>query len=194
MTDPKNALLEGIKVLEPMLLPCAFQFQLRGEGKGAGGYFAWGEFVRNDRRLELHFRHSLGLVTYHVAQERSSHETYMRELGVWNQCQYPGFSDNPKSPFQGLAHDLGFAEDFLSGPATVLRRAAEKQTEDAADAQNEFMAHAVGDVQTIERLREQFRQRKYREVLNLASELKYPGRMTESVRHMVELARRKTNA
>jgi hypothetical protein len=59
----------------------------------------------------------------------------MRELNVWDQCQYPGFSDNPMNAFADLAHDLTFADDFLDGSTTVLRRAAAKE---AANTLEEF--------------------------------------------------------
>ena len=88
---PKDALLEGTRILERVLGPQGFVFQFGGEDQGSGGNFAWGEFVRESRRLELHFRHDLGLVRYHVDSWSASHETYMRELGLWEQCRYPGF-------------------------------------------------------------------------------------------------------
>ena len=49
MFRPKDALLEGAKILDLVLLPKGFQFQLREKGRGSGGNFAWGEFVREDR-------------------------------------------------------------------------------------------------------------------------------------------------
>jgi hypothetical protein len=110
---PKEELLDGAKILDPVLLPHGFRFQFREEGRGFGGNFSRGEFVREDRRLELHFRQSLGLMRYHVGNQSASHEWYMRELGVWDQCRYPGFSEDPAAAFHDLAHDLGLAEDFL---------------------------------------------------------------------------------
>ena len=79
-------------ILEPVLSPHGFRFEFRDAGKGAGGFFAWGEFVRRDRRLELHYRLSLGLVMYHALGKKVSHEAYMRELGRWENHRYPGFS------------------------------------------------------------------------------------------------------
>jgi hypothetical protein len=80
--DPKEALCNGATILSPTLVSNGFAFHFRNEESGSGGKSAWGEFVRRDRRLELHFRHSLGLVRYHVRKWNASHETYMRELGV----------------------------------------------------------------------------------------------------------------
>ena len=59
--DPKEALFEGVKIIGPLLASKGFTFHFRDEGSGSGGKFVWGEFARKDRRLELHFRHSLGL-------------------------------------------------------------------------------------------------------------------------------------
>jgi len=193
MASPKNALLNGVQVLDPVLSPNGFQFRFRGEGKGSGGYFAFGEYVREDRRLELHFRHSLGLVTYHFADQSASHESYMRELGVWEQCRYPGFSDDAAAPFHGLAHDLEFAKDFLSGSAAVLRAAAAKEALDVASRSQGDMARYVGDVRQIEQIRSRFREREYGDVVVLASALKYPDRMSESERRMVEIARKRSS-
>jgi len=80
---PKEGLLEGVQILHPALAPYGFAFRFGSEGKGSGGHFAWGEFFREERRLELHIRRSLGLVRYHVGDQSASHEAYLRELGVW---------------------------------------------------------------------------------------------------------------
>jgi hypothetical protein len=124
---PKDALVDGAKILDLVPLPKGFRFQIGQERKRSGGNFAWGEFVREGRRLELHFRQSLGLVRYHITDRSASHESYMRELGVWDQCRYPGFSSDPAASFHDLAHDLGLADEFLCGSAATLRQAATKR-------------------------------------------------------------------
>jgi len=107
-----------------VLAPNDFHFQFRGEGKSSGGNYAWGEFVRRDRKLEVHVRFNLGLVRYHIGTDSASYESYMHELGVREQCQYPGFSDDPKKAFLGLARDLAFVDDFLTGTGALLRHSA----------------------------------------------------------------------
>lgn len=189
---PKDTLLDGAKILDPVLLPNGFRFQFQREGRGSGGNFAWGAFVREDRRLELHFRHSLGLVRYHIGEQSASHESYMRELGVRNHCRYPGFSDDPMAAFRDLAHDLGFADDFLSGSAAVLRTAAASEASDTAEQDKRAMAGYIGDARERQRLREQFREGNYPEVVGIAQTLKYPDQMTDSERRMVEIARKRT--
>jgi hypothetical protein len=51
----------------------------------------------------------------------------MRELNIWHECRYPGFSQEPLAAFDDLAHDLQFAGDFISGAGEVLIRADERE-------------------------------------------------------------------
>jgi hypothetical protein len=129
--DPKQTLLKGIAILRPCLDSHGFAFKLGTVGKGSGGDFASGEFSRDDRRLELHFRYSLGLVTYHIGDHTLDHESYLRYLGKWQQHKYPGFSDDPLDGFHHLLHDLrNFCMDFLSGPGHNFCLFAEQHVRD----------------------------------------------------------------
>ena len=75
--------------------------------------------------MELHFRHSLGQVTYHLDDVSLAHADYMRALQVSN--AYPGFSDDPVDGFRHLLSDLtNYAEDFLKGPGEQFTRCAEQ--------------------------------------------------------------------
>ncbi len=116
VVDPKARLLEGVAILDPVMRPCGFAFTLEKAGIGSGGPFASGKYQKADRSLKLHFRYSLGLVTYHVGVNTLNHQLYMRLLGADAAKLYPGFSGDPDSEFRGLAHDISsFATDFLSG-------------------------------------------------------------------------------
>jgi len=72
----------------------------------------------------MHFRYSLGLVTYHFGQASISHEALMKAiLGSNGGNKYPCFSDDPADCFQGLAYDLeNFAQIFLSGDSSEFNR------------------------------------------------------------------------
>jgi hypothetical protein len=190
---PMEVLIEGAQMLERILGPHGFQFQFREEGKGSGGAFAWGEFVRGERKLELHFRFTLGMVRYHVGDQRASHESYMRELDVWSQCHYPGFSEDSAAGFRELTHDLAFADDFLSGNAAVLRSAAAKEVLQAANRDRQLAAVAVGDVRKLAEMKEQFWKSRYSEVLRLAAQLTYPDQMSPSEQRMVQIALEKAS-
>ena len=120
-----EALAAGVQLLAPLIQAHGFTFVMLAGGQGSGGRSASGEFRRERagqvRRLELHFRHSLGLVTYHVDRTALSHADYMRALKAKN--EYPGFSDDPLDGFRHLLHDLErYAGDFLDGVGDEFAR------------------------------------------------------------------------
>jgi hypothetical protein len=127
MTDPKIVLLDGVEILKPVLSPKGFQFQFRGEGLGAGGRYAGASLFETTGESNCISDTVLDLliITLLTGEHRTSHtcRNSARGNGVVN----PGFSDDLVSPFRDLAHDLEFAQDFLSGSAAVLRSAAEKR-------------------------------------------------------------------
>jgi hypothetical protein len=53
MKDPHMMLERGIRVLDPILDPHGFHFNFQSVGQGSGGPYARGEFVREERCLEL---------------------------------------------------------------------------------------------------------------------------------------------
>jgi hypothetical protein len=117
LRTPEEVLEVGRGILEPKLIPHGFVWVAGAAGQSSGGIFACGEFVRGNRRLEIHFRHSLGLVKYHVGDAALDHASYMRAvLGATGGNQYPGFSSDPIDGFRHLAHDLrNFCQSFVSG-------------------------------------------------------------------------------
>ena len=115
-TPPKSLLIDGAAIVESVLGTKGFVFALDQHAKGSGGWFASGSFARGDRRLELHFRGSLGMVTYHLGAASLGHEDYMRLLGVYGKNLYPDFPKEPLDSFRSLASDLeNFCGDFVSG-------------------------------------------------------------------------------
>jgi hypothetical protein len=114
--DSKRQLLAGVEILDPVLQPHGFRFTLEDHAKGSGGWFASGSYTNGDRCLDLHFRQSLGLVTYHIGEDSVDHETYMRFLGVYGRNEYPDFPENPLESFHHLAADIrNYCADFISG-------------------------------------------------------------------------------
>jgi hypothetical protein len=78
------------------------------------------------RRLELHFRYSLGLVRYHVDGQSLTHEELVRAVRTTNamqeEGQYPGFSDDSLDTFRRLRADLErFGSVFTSGTDEEFR-------------------------------------------------------------------------
>jgi hypothetical protein len=115
--NPTEMITTGRQILDPVLVPHGFVFKAGEAGVGSGGAYASGSYVRDDRRLELHFRYSLGLVIYHLGDLTLPHETYMRAvLQGQGRSAYPGFSEDPLDGFRHLRHDIEmFAQDFVSG-------------------------------------------------------------------------------
>lgn len=115
-STPTETLRAGIAVLLPILEPHGFKFKEGAAGASSGGAFASGKFEREDRALELHFRHALGLVSYRIGAAEIDHENYLRFAGHWSSHKYPDFGGTPEESFSALASDLSaFFSDFLSG-------------------------------------------------------------------------------
>jgi len=116
-------LTQGAAILGEVLEPAGFVFHPGIHASGSGGPFADGRFVRGDQYIELHFRHSLGLVSYGWGGEALTHEDYLRGLGA--KGAYPGFSDDPLDGFRHLARDLaGPLAGFVAGDRTAFDAAA----------------------------------------------------------------------
>jgi hypothetical protein len=186
---PEARLRAGVLAIAEVLAPQGFAFRFCESGPSSGGPFASGEFVRGDRRLEFHVRHGLGLVRFHVGSHSASHEYYMKELGVLSQCKYPGFPNDPLDPFVRLAHDLGFAGEFVSGDARLLLTASEREGAAMAGRNGRDLQSYVGDVHTLEWMRDAFRSRAYDHVVQLAGTLTLPDKMTTAQCRMVEIAK-----
>ncbi len=125
---PAHYLQAGCRILDPVMERSGFTRFEKGSGRGSGGDFAWCEYLSGERRLELHFRRSLGLVRYHIGSDSMTHSDYMHQLlGSAGGNRYPGYSDDPLDGFRHLRYDLEhFCSDFLSGDGGEFRELAER--------------------------------------------------------------------
>ena len=124
-SDAQTKLVAGPEILAFVLRPHGFVFRLEANGNGSGGEFSSGAFHRDNRRLELHFRYSLGLVSYHVDRYSLDHETYMRLLGVYGKNQYPDFPTDPMHSFHHLAADIDkYCDSFTTGDGSKFHELA----------------------------------------------------------------------
>ena len=113
--DREVAILsEGVAILEPALVPYGFKYASGDRGYASGGPSAEAAFTRKRQVLSLHFRHSLGLVTYRWRGVELSHRDYLRGVGA--RGAYPGFSDDPLDGFRHLRSDLeGPLQGWVAG-------------------------------------------------------------------------------
>ena len=121
-------LRRGTDILSAVLAPHGFSRSPIKSGPSSGGMFASCEFARGDRRLQLHFRWSLGLVSYQVGVVTLSPEDYMWSVcGRWWATNYPGFSEDPLDGFRHLAKGLEeYGQDFLFNTDSEFVRNAER--------------------------------------------------------------------
>ena len=119
----------GRELIDPILMPCGFSWGHGASGASSGGDFASGWYCRDDWTLELHYRSSLGLVTYRMGELCMDHAEYMSVVAQRGQSQYPGFSDDPLDGFRHLAHDLvAYCAAFLRGSDCEFARVVELAT------------------------------------------------------------------
>jgi hypothetical protein len=118
---------EGRATLDPIMKKCGFLFEAGPAGSSSGGPYASGVYANGERRLEIHYRYSLGLVTYHFREASVDHASYMHAvLGGKGGNRYPGFSESPSTQFSDLTYDLeSFANSFLQGNFKEFSRFAQ---------------------------------------------------------------------
>jgi hypothetical protein len=80
MKPRTEILTEGSEILKPIMNKNGFSFSIDGEGSSSGGKFAYGSWIKNDRKLEYHFRFSLGLVEYSLGAKTIEYEFFLWAL------------------------------------------------------------------------------------------------------------------
>jgi hypothetical protein len=124
--DPVSVMMAGAAILADEHSPAGFTFRLTGYGRSSGGDFAAARFTRGEQYLEIHFRYSLGLVTYGWGDSLLSHADYL--AGLAETGAYPGYGTGPLDAFRHLARDLagplsGFRDRDRSGYERSLQAA-----------------------------------------------------------------------
>ena len=195
---PEQQLYDGVKTLSPYLEPLGFKFELKGTGKGSGGHFAYGHFIKKGglfgktKRIELHFRWSLGLVGYYLGNLALSHQDYIDLVSKQGQNKYPNFSGNPQDSFHCLLWDLQhLLNDFTENDAVIFKERAPKRI-DEIKQQQEIINQAdkkkySGDQRLIDQAKKEFRKGNYMQVDKLRQQLQYPELLSATEKKLFEL-------
>ena len=131
MKSKSEILIEGSEILKPLMSQNGFQFSIDGDGQSSGGQFAFGTWTKKDRKLEYHFRFSLGLVEYSLGNKKTEHEFFLWALtGEKRKAKYPGSSEDPLNGFSRLLDDLNnYCSIFLNGTDSEFKKTIEKAEE-----------------------------------------------------------------
>lgn len=129
--EAAKVMQDGVMILDAVLVCHGFTATKIKTSESSGGSYASCEFKRWNRRLQLHFRNSLGLVEYKVGSISLSHEDFMWAVqGRRGASHYPGFSDDPLDAFRRLAVDLTeHGLTFLNGSVSDFAAHAEHSRE-----------------------------------------------------------------
>lgn len=189
---PEQLLINGAKILSSYLDSLDFRFKLIETGHGSGGDFAHGQFINDDKTIDLHFRLSLGLVTYKIDDLSLSHEDYIDLVGKHGQNKYPNFSNDPLDAFHCLALDLkDLLNDFTENNAVVFRQKAKDKIKDLnknQDLKNNANKKVYsGDQRIIDQIRTEFKNGNYLQVDKLKSQIKNPELLTATEIRLFEI-------
>ena len=188
---PEQHLLDGVKILSTYLEPLSFHFKFLGAGQSSGGHFAYGQFICGDREIELHFRFSLGLVTYKAGNLVLSHEHYIDLLNKHGQNKYPNFSDVKNDAFGCLKSDLeNLLKDFTENNASQFRQKAHEKIKEIEKKQtiknNADKKIYSGDQRIIDLAKVEFKKGNYSQVEKLKSQIQYLELLTATEKKMFE--------
>jgi len=194
MRDPKSELEAGIVILDPALLPHGFIFHFQNSGRGSGGNFAWGKYVRGDRSLDLHHGWGLGIIQYNIADLSIDHSAYLKSLGVDNESDLLSTPlESGLDRYHALRSDLeNFCSDFVTGPATEWAVAARFDGQRRAERNKRLNAKYVGDDRKRLQARELFQNEDYDEVVAVMDALVHPDLLDQSEQRMLEIARKRS--
>ncbi|QQS52457.1 MAG: hypothetical protein IPM71_06910 [Bacteroidota bacterium] len=189
---PEQLLINGAEILSTYLSSLDFKFKLIETGHGSGGDFAHGQFINEDKTIDLHFRWSLGLVSYKINDLILSHEDYIDLVDKHGQNKYPNFSDDPLDAFRCLLIDLkDLLNDFTENNAIIFRQKASDKIIDLnkiRDSKNNSDKKIYsGDQRIIDQIRIEFKAGNFLQVDKLKYQIQYPDLLTATEKKLLEI-------
>ena len=152
-------------------------------------------FVRSPLSVELNHLFSLGPVIYSIREFSVEHVFYIQALGATAAARFPSFADDSISGYAALLHDLrNLLTPFFTGPEedfiAIAKRYMHEQQQQEHDTRD-LAYYSTGEDRLKARARELFREGRYDEVVQIESEIKFPGLVTSAESKMFSLARKR---
>jgi hypothetical protein len=160
------------------------------------GTFYSARFVLPPRLVEFTHVYSPGPVIYTIREFSVEHTHYVKALGVSSEAQFPSFEDDSVSGYTALLHDLqtvlspfftGQEEAFIA----IASQYMEQQNQQFAHATRDLNYRAIQEPRLKAQARELFFQGRYREVVQLESQIRFLEFLSKAERQLFDLARKR---
>jgi hypothetical protein len=193
--QPLTDLTKGLEVLEPFLKRYGFLFDNYKNGKSSGGQFTIATYTSGCKQFIIDYRYSVGGICYQFDNFKVGHTFYFDHLGFAEKKQFPDFqSDDKLLAFRHILHDLEFlVDDYFGGQCTKLIEASKLQEkfikEHNEKAQEEYNNYF--DRVTIEHARHKFKDKEYKETLDLYAKVERKSLLSEFDKKTIAYCERK---
>jgi hypothetical protein len=184
----------GLSQIRPFFDGLGFSTTLFEPYRDKEGTYYSARFSKPPRSVEFTHLYSLGPITYAMHDVSVEHAYYTKALGV--AARYPSFKDDSVSGYAAWLHDLQTAlSPFFSGPeqdfVVIASRYMEEQRQQYARDSRDFDYRATQEPRLKAQARDLFFQGRYREVVLLESQIRFPEFLSPSERQLFALARKR---
>ena len=192
--EPLTDLTNGLKVLEPFLIPHGFTLDNFENGKGSGGQFTIATYKKGQKKFIIGYRFSIGELGYQFNDFRVGHTFYLDHLGFADKKQFPDFqSDDKLLAFRHILHDLEYlVDDFFVGPCDQLIEAAKLQDkfikEHNEKSQQEY--NNQFDRMDIEKARQKFKEKDYEKCLEIYMTIEHKNLLSDFDKKTIDFCKK----
>lgn len=184
----------GLSQVRPFFDALGFSTTLVEPYRDKEGTYYSARFARVPRSVEFTHLYSLGPITYAIHEFSIEHTCYTKALGV--APRYPSFEDDSISGYGAWLHDLQTAlAPFFTGPeqdfVAIASRYMQKERQQYAHDVQDLNYRATQEPRLKAHARELFFQGRYREVVLLESQIRFPEFLSDSERQLFALARKR---
>jgi hypothetical protein len=168
---PSSEFLEGLKILEPFLFNYGFKLDSMETQQSSGGQFTNATYINEKKKFIIGYRFSVGRLDYHFDNSVVMHNFYLDGLGYADKRQYPNpQSEDLQTSFRHILADFEYLKnDFFVGQCVELKKIAISQTKYYEELQAKLYAdeELKNDKKIIDKAREQFKLKKYKNCMDI---------------------------